>query len=228
MANKQNEEEARTSIDEVNDTLTNYGQKISDNPKFLVYSFVGVMAVVALVFIWYYAIRQPGINSANDALAQADIELITGNDSIALEKYKQVAAEHGYKAGDLAALNAAVLLYRDGKYEEALGYLKDYSASESIIGAGAKSLEGDCYVNLKKYPEALDCFKQAVKISDNNPAYTPTFMLKEATLLHEMKDYKAEADIYKQLLAQYPNYGRDMNIDFEKYMARANALAAAE
>lgn len=225
MANKHQEEETRTSLDEVNDTLTGYGQKISDNPKIIVYSFVGIAVVVALVLIWFYAIRQPGINAANEALGQADVELITGNDSIALAKYMQVADEHGYKAGDLASLNAAILLYKDKKYQEALGYLKNYSASESIIGAGAKSLEGDCYVNLKDYANAVECYKEAVKISNNNPHYTPAFLLKEATVLHEMKDYKAEAAIYEQLKNEYPQFGQEMNIDYEKYLVRANALS---
>ncbi len=223
--NKTNTEETRTSIDEVNDTLTGLGEKVQNNPRIIVYSCVAVAVVVAVILIWVYAVRQPGINAANEALGQADIELLMGNDSVALAKYQQVAADHGYKAGDLADLNAAILLYKDKKYEEALNHLKNYSSSESIIGAGAKSLEGDCYVNLKKYAEALDCFKQAVKISDNNPAYTPTFLLKEATVLREMKDYKAEAAIYEQIIKEYPSYGAEIGTDFQKYLERALASA---
>ncbi len=128
-------------------------------------------------------------------------------------------------AGDLAGLNAAILLYKDGKYQEAISYLSDYSANESIIGAGAKSLEGDCYVNLEDYSHALDCFKKAVSLSDDNPAYTPAFMLKEATVLHEMKDYNAEIKVYEEILKEYPNYGMQMGIDIEKYLERAKAMA---
>ncbi len=221
--NKKIKDETRTSIDDVNDTLTGLGEKVQKNSRIIVYATVGVAVVIALILIWVYAIRQPGINAANQALGQADIELLMGNDSVALAKYKQVAADHGYKAGNLAGLNAAILLYKDKKYEEALSYLKDFSSSESIIGAGAKSLEGDCYVNLKKYDEALGCFKQAVKISDNNPAYTPTFLLKEATLLREMKDYKAEAAVYQQIITDYPAYGAEIGVDLKKYLERALA-----
>ncbi|MDE6358244.1 MAG: tetratricopeptide repeat protein, partial [Duncaniella sp.] len=140
-----------------------------------------------------------------------------------LATYQQVAADHGYNAGDLANLNAAILLYKDKKYEEALAHLKDYSASESIIGAGAKSLEGDCYVNLKKYDEALSCYKEAVKISDENPAYTPAFLLKEATVLREMKKYKEEAAVYEEIINDYPNYGAEIGTDLKKYLERARA-----
>ncbi|MDE6765198.1 MAG: tetratricopeptide repeat protein [Duncaniella sp.] len=221
--NKLPQDETRTSVEEVNDTLTGLGEKVQNNPRFIVIGSIVIAVVIALILIWVYAIRQPGINAANEALGQADMELLMGKDSGALAKYQQVAADHGYKAGDLANLNAAILLYKDKKYEEALAHLKDYSASESIIGAGAKSLEGDCYVNLKKYDEALSCYKEAVKISDENPAYTPAFLLKEATVLREMKKYKEEAAVYEEIINDYPNYGAEIGTDLKKYLERARA-----
>lgn len=225
MANNKPSDETRTSIDEVNDTLTGIGEKVQSNPKVVVWSCIAVTAVVALILLYVYVIRQPAQNAANNAIGQADIELLMGNDSIALAKYQQVAADHGYSAGNLANLNAAILLYKKGDYEKALSYLKDYSSSESIIGASAKSLEGDCYVNLKQYPQAVDCYKQAVKISDNNPHYTPAFLLKEATVLREQKDFKAEAAIYEQILKDYPAYGAEIGVDIKKYLERAQDAA---
>ncbi|MDE5672634.1 MAG: hypothetical protein K2I02_04710, partial [Duncaniella sp.] len=119
MANNKPVEEPRTSIDEVNDTLTGIGEKVQSNPKVIVWGCIAVAAVVAVILIYVYAIRQPGQNAANNALGQADVELLMGNDSVALAKYQQVAADHGYDAGNLANLNAAILLYKEGKYEEA-------------------------------------------------------------------------------------------------------------
>lgn len=229
MSNNPNTpQENRNAVEEVNDTLTGIGEKMQRNSQYIMYATVAVAVVVIAVLVYIYAFRQPAIQSGNEALGQADMELILGNDSIALAKYEQVAANHGYKAGDLAALNAAALLYKQGKYEEALKHLKSYSTSESIIGAAACSLQGDCYVNLKNYDEALDCFKKAVKVSDNNPAYTPTFMLKQATVLHELKDYTAEAKVYEEIQKEYPRFGQSMGIDIKKYIERANALAAAK
>ena len=191
MANNKPQDETRTSIDEVNDTLTGIGEKVQNNPKVLIWSCIGVAVVVAAILIYVYAIRQPGQVSGNKALGQADIELLMGNDSIALAKYQQVADEHGYDAGNLANLNAAILLYKDKKYEEALGYLK-----------------------------------QAVKVSDNNPHYTPAFLMKEATVYREMKDYSAEAAIYEQIIKDYPTYGAEINVDLQKYLDRAKTAAA--
>lgn len=218
-------QETKNSIDEVNDTLTGIGEKVQSNPKVIVWSCVAICAIVAIILIYVYAIRQPAQRAAANALGQADMELLAGNDSIALEKYKQVSASHGYASGNIASLNAAILLYREGKYQDALTYLDKYSSTESIIGAAAKSLEGDCYVNLKKYPEAIDCYKQAVKLSDNNPHYTPAFLMKEATVLRELKDYKAEAAVYEQIVNDYPNYGAEIGVDIRKYLERAQDAA---
>ena len=227
MANNKPQETEHTSIDEVNDTLTGISEKVQNNPRVILWGSLIVAAIVAVILIYVYVVREPGKNAANNAVGQADIELLMGNDSVALAKYQQVAANEGYDGANLARLNAAILLYKDKKYEEAIKYLNDYSAGESIIGASSKSLEGDCYVNLKKYNEALDCFKQAVKISDNNPHYTPAFLLKEATVYRELKDYKNEAAVYELIDRDYPNYGAEVGIDLKKYLKRAQNAAQA-
>lgn len=224
MAKEQNEE-TRTSIDNLNDHLTGIEQKVQNNQKLIMWVSVGAAVVVALIFLWIYGIRQPAINSANEAISQADTQLMLGNDSIALNQYMQVADEHGYDAGNRAALNAAILLYKEKRYQDAINYLQRYDVKESVIGAASQSLEGDCYVNLKQYDKALDCFRTAVKTSDNNPAYTPYFLLKEATVLHEMKEYKQEAEVYSTILKDYPLYGDQNRIDIERYLKRAEALA---
>ena len=41
-----------------------------------------------------------------------------------------------------------------------------------------------------------------------------------------MGDYQAEADAYEKVKAQYPSYAASAQIDVDKYIARAKALAA--
>ncbi|MCF0218902.1 MAG: tetratricopeptide repeat protein [Muribaculaceae bacterium] len=224
---KDNKEGVRTSIDNLNDQLTGLEQRVQNNQKMILWVCIGIAAVVALVFGYIYLIHKPSVEAANNAIGQADIELFNGNDSIAAEKYMKVADEFGHDAGNRAALSAAILLYQQKRYEDAINYLRKYSANEEIIGASALSLEGDCYVNLKKYDEALKAFKNAAKASDNNPHYTPFFLMKEATVQRELKNYKAEAELYAQILKDYPTYGNENRLDIEKYLRRAE-LSAGE
>lgn len=223
MAN--NNEETRTTIDNLNDQLTGIEQKVQNNQKIIAWICIAVAAVVCIVLLYIYAIHKPGAEAAQNAIGQADITLSEGNDSLALVQYKQVAADYGHEGGNRAKLNAAILLYKQGQWQEAINYLNDYKASESLIGASSQALKGDCYVNLKNYEEALDCYEKAVEISDENPAYTPYFLMKEATVYRELKDYKKEAATYQEIVDEYPDYGSSINVDMQKYLDRAKAEA---
>lgn len=222
---KEKPEETRTSIDNINDTLTSVEQKVQKNQKLIMWLSLGAAAIVALIFIYIYGVRRTAINAGDDAIGQADAQLMQGNDSIALAQYMQVADEHGYDAGNRARLNAAILLYKDKKYKEALDYLADYDVKDEVIGAAAQSLEGDCNVNLKNYDAALSCFDAAIKTSNDNPAYTPYFMMKKATVLEALKKYSEAAAVYGDIMAKYPLYGDQNRLDIEKYKLRAEQLA---
>ncbi|MCM1028343.1 MAG: hypothetical protein NC342_04210 [Pseudoflavonifractor sp.] len=205
--------------------------------KTLMWIMIAASAVIICVIIYIFAIREPGKKAANDAVAQADMSLSLGQDSLALAQYQQVADNYGYDAGNRAALSAAIILYRqaqadttsrDAKLNEAIKYLKQYDTKESIIGASSRSLMGDCYVNLGNLIEGRKCFEEAAKLSDNNPAYTPFFMMKEATVCRELGEYSEEAAIYQKIIDLYPDYGQTFGVDLEKYLARAKAQAEAK
>ncbi len=219
------EEETRTAVQDINDSLTGIGEKVQKNSKLVTIVVVTVVAIVALVLLYFYAIRKPAVDSANNAIGQADLQLMLAQDSTALEQYQAVAGDYGYDAGNRANLNAAILLFKNGKYQEAINYLDDFKASESVIGAAAASLEGDCYVNLKNYDEAIKYFKKAADISDKNPLYTPVFLMKQANVYREQKNFPAEVEVYQEIVDEYPTYGDAMGIDMEKYLERAKLSA---
>ena len=120
---------------------------------------------------------------------------------------------------------AAIGLYNDGKYDEAIKYLKDYSAGDAIIGPAALSLLGDCYVNTDKLDDAIAAYKKAISKSGDNEYYTPLFMVKLAHIYHEQKKYADEADIYQQIVDKYPAYLQNSYFNIEKDLERAKQLA---
>lgn len=226
MSNKKNnQQEEVNAIDELNDSLSTATEKVQSNQKIIVWATVIVAAVVLIVLGYIYLIHEPGKNKANDAIGDADIQLALGNDSIALVKYLDVADNFSGDARSRAALQAAGMLYSKGDYQGALNALDKFSAEDDIIGAAAASLEGDCYVNLDNLDKAISSFKDAVSISDENPMYTPFFMMKLARVYREQKNYKAEADVYKEILDEYPAYAAAYRVDIEKLYKRAKIQA---
>ena len=142
-----------------------------------------------------------------------------------MAQYMDLADNGSYEAANRAALQSAILLYKDGKYEEALKYAEKYSDKDEIIGAGAKSLKGDCLVNLDRLDEAVKAFNEAVSVSNNNPAYTPFFLMKLARVYAAQGNHEKEAEAYGKIVEDYPLYGQSHNIDVQKLLDRANLQA---
>ena len=220
MANNKNTApETQNAIDNLNDNLTDLSVKVQNNKKGLIAGLVVIILVVAGILL-FNSFSSKNAEKANVAVGKADVSLFSGNDSLALAQYKQ-AAELGHDAGNRASLNAAIMLYNDKQYNEAIKYIDKYSPKEALVGSAALSLKGDCYVNTDNLPEAVKAFKAAIKQSDNNPYYTPYFMLKLARVYRAQQDYAAEAKIYEEIQNKYPQYAAANGINIDKYLERA-------
>ena len=224
MAKKQ-DQGARTTLEEVNESLSTAAQRIEDNKKYINWALIAIAVLVLLAVGYIYGIRNPNLQKAKDQVGQADLELMQGNEDQALKDYEKVAAEFSNKPAERAHLNAAILLYQKGEYEKAAKHLEDFSPNGNLIGPASQSLLGDCYVNLKKLDKALAAYDKAISLAGDNEAYAPAFMIKKATILHEQKKYAEEAAIYQNIKDNFLPYTQQTGFDVDKYIERANALA---
>ena len=224
MAN--NKKDVHTSIDELNETLTSVEQHVENNKKIIIWSLAGIVAVAAVILLYYYGIYAPNKKASSDAISKADIELAMGNDSTALAQYMQVADEFSGAQADRAALQSAIILYQKGKFEEAVKYLDDASFDENLVAPAAASLKGDCYVNLNNLDKAISCYDKAIKSSNDNALYTPLFMLKKATVLNEQSKIADALTIYEAIQSKYPTFTRAYDVNIDGLIARAKAQLA--
>ena len=224
MAKKQ-DQGARTTLEEVNESLSTTAQRIEDNKKYINWALIAIAVIVLLAVGYIYGIRNPNLQKAKDQIGKADLELMQGNQDEALKKYEQVASEFSNKPAERAHLNAAILLYQKGEYEKAIKHLESFEPSDKLVAPASKSLLGDCYVNLKKYDQAIAAYDKAITLAGENEVYAPAFMIKKATILHEQKKYADEAAIYQTIKDKYPTFGQQTGFAIDKYLERANALA---
>jgi len=224
MAKKENQS-ARTTLEEVNESLSTAAQRIEDNKKYINWALIVVAVLVLLAVGYIYGIRNPQLQKAKDEIGKADMAWVQGQTDEALKDYEKVAADYSNKPAERAHLNAAILLYEKGEYEKAAKHLEDFTPAGNLIGPASMSLLGDCYVNLKKYDKAMSAYDKAINMASDNEAYVPAFMIKKATLLHEQKKYAEEAAIYQKISDDYPMYAQQTGFAVEKYLQRANALA---
>lgn len=192
--------------------------------KWLMWCTIVVAVIVIAVIVYVMFVRQPAIQKGNDAIGEADrIALFESNDSIALAAYQDVADNYGYEAGNRAKLQSAIILYRQGKYEEALKYLNSYKAKDSVIGATALALKGDCQVNLDRYDDALKSYNKAISRADNNPRLVPFLLGKKAVVLMEQKKYGDAAKVYGEIESKYPEFARTINAKSRKLQCESLA-----
>lgn len=187
------------------------------NKKLLIWTGIALLVVLILAGGTYYW-HHSGSEKALEAIGQADLEQ---NDSIRAAMYQKIADDGSFKANERAKLMTAIQFYNDGKYEEALKYVKQADVDSPVIQAGAYSLEGDCYANLKKYDEALKAFNKALGEADDNPQLVPFILVKMANIYRAQKDYVKEYEVYNTLRTDYPGFMYDV----EKYYERAKEAA---
>lgn len=237
MAKKENQE-TRTKIDDLNDSLTKAEMKVQDNKKLIMWVCLIVAAVVICVLAYIYLFLHPAQNKANTAYGLASDKAANyqaqqgGLDSAAnaaelagVMKAFEDAAKLGHDGGNNSTVMAAVYAYKSGDYNKALELLKDYDRNDEIIATTSKALEGDCYVNLDKMDEAVKAYQEALKISNGNPTLAPYCILKEATVQRHLGNYAAEADLYKKIIETYPEYAQVTGENYEAYYERAKLQA---
>lgn len=224
MAKESKTQETRTSIDELNESLSGLEQRVEQNKKSVIWYAVALLVVIGLGLGYYYG-KKSAKEDAGEMIGKADIELMQGNDSVALAQYQSVAAEYSNGVANRANLNAAILLYQKGKYEEALKAVENYDVEEELVGAASQSLKGDCLVNLKKYDEAVAAYDEAISVANGNELYAPVFMMKKATVLSAQQKYSEAAAIYQNIKDNYSKYVNAYRVNIDKYIDRSNYLA---
>ncbi len=192
--------------------------------KIMMWATIAVAIVVIGVLLYIFAYKQPAVAKGNEAIGDADrIALFEGNDSTALAAYEAVAANHGFDAGNRAALESAIILYRQGEYQKALDYVEKYSATDNVVGPLAYGLKGDCLVNLDKYADAVKAFNKAISASDNNPQLVPYFLQKKAVVLCAEGNFAEAAKAYKEIEEKYPFYAQRAGIEGRRIQAEAQS-----
>lgn len=107
------------------------------------------------------------------------------------------------KGGNLAEFYSGVGLLKQGKYDEAIDHLKDFSSSDLLVQARAYALIGDAYVEKKSYSEAADYYQKAADYKPNK-FFTPGYLLKLAIAREQAKENDKAIDVYKDIIDKYP------------------------
>jgi tetratricopeptide (TPR) repeat protein len=193
--------------------------------KPLMYGITAVVLIIAVVLGYKYLVQEPNEKKATEAMFQAEqyyrmdsVKLALNGDNINAGFAKIISKYGSTKAGNLAKFYAGSCYLKLGDFNNAVKYLKDFSASASQVQARAYGLLGDAYSELNKKEDAIDQYKKAGTLSDKDDVMSPEYLFRAGYLYESMGKTKEAIEMYQMVKDKYP--GSQRGVDIDKYLGR--------
>ncbi|AWV99725.1 tetratricopeptide repeat protein [Arcticibacterium luteifluviistationis] len=116
----------------------------------------------------------------------------------------EVAEKYGSTAaGNLAKYYVGVAYMKQGKFDDAITYLKDFSSSDLIVQGKTYALIGDAYMEKENAEEAISFYQKAADYNPNKEM-TPNYLMKLATAFETSGNTSGAMEAYSELIEKYP------------------------
>ena len=204
-----------------NNTTEKKGSFFQDNQK-SVFFILGGIIVLILLYIGYQKLYlAPRAEKASDAIYKAEeYALIDSLQNKAIEGdgnfmgFKEIADEYSNTpSANIANAYLGSLYLKQGKFQEAIEYLKKYSETGSIIlDPLVIGLTGDAYSESHDYKNAADYYKKAADKSQNSYT-TPLFLKKLGLVYEQLNEYQDAEKAYSRIKTDFPESAEASTID---------------
>ena len=110
----------------------------------------------------------------------------------------------GTAAGNLANYYAGMAYLNTKKYQEAIDYLDEFESEDEALAPLAKGAIGDAYAQTNEKSNALDYYKKAANLRQNEFT-TPTYLFKAGVTALDMGDASEALELLNKIKDNYPN-----------------------
>lgn len=223
-----NQQKKEDGFEQLEDVLSSSEQFIEKNQKMIVYVITGVLVVVGAYFGYNKFVAEPHALEAENQIFGAQNYFEKDSFNLALEGdgnilgFLEIIDKYGSTpSGNLACYYAGLSYLNTGDNENAIRYLKKFSADDLLTGNMAIANIGDAYMQMGDYRKAAEYYRKAAA-SKANDFSTPVFLMKNGRALEKACDYKNAIKSYEQIEKDFPNSPEAR--DIEKYIERAELL----
>jgi TolA-binding protein len=108
----------------------------------------------------------------------------------------------GTQAGNLANYYLGDIYLRQGKYDQAIQALENFSSDDILVQARAYCLEGDAYIEKADYLQAEYYYLKAANHKPNR-FFTPAYLIKLGQVYELHKNPKAAIETYDRIIKEY-------------------------
>ena len=209
--------------------LTNIEQYIEHHSKKLGMIAGGIALVIAGFFGYRYWVGSQEEEAQSQIFAavyyyEADSLKKALNGDGNNPGFLSISDDYGMtKAGRLAHFYAGSIYLKQGKFQDAIDNLKEFSSDDILIGPRANCLLGDAYVELNDLENGLQYYKKAA-LHAPNKFFSPKYLMKAGLVQELKKDYSDAIGTYDQVIQKY--YDSQEAVDAKKFKARLEQMQA--
>jgi len=227
MAKKTNPSSER-DMSNVGEILSKSEQFIDQYQKQIIIGISAIILIVVAVLGVKHLYLAPKEREAEIAiykgeryLANGQWDLALNGDSLDYIGFEAIISDYNFtKTAKLANVYAGICYYNTGELEKAISYLKKFSVDDNMVSPVITGLIGDCYVDMGKVKEGIDCFMKAAKANDG--MITPVFLKKAGVASESLGNYKKALEVYTAIKDKYPS-SQEAH-DIQKHIIRVETL----
>jgi tetratricopeptide (TPR) repeat protein len=223
MAKKDHKNDLLENPEVLAEKLGNAENWLESNAKLVIGIGVAISLAVAGYFVFNYY-RDDQNEQAQKEMFQAVYYFEADSLKQALEGngndlgFLKIIDEYGItKAANLAHYYVGAIYLKQGKYEEAIEHLKDFSSNDLLVQPRAYSLIGDAYMELKKYDDAVKYYNKASDYKPNK-YFTPVYLMKAALAYEKLNQNDKAKEAYNEIITKFWESPEYQNA--RKYKAR--------
>jgi tetratricopeptide (TPR) repeat protein len=124
------------------------------------------------------------------------------------------------KSANLAKYYAGIIYLKQGKYEDAITYLKKFDGNDEFVGPMATGGIGDAYMELNQKEKALEYYLKASS-QQKNDLTTPLYLMRAAFVYEDQGKLDKAIELYEKIQKEHVKSTEARDID--KYIEQAKA-----
>jgi tetratricopeptide (TPR) repeat protein len=124
------------------------------------------------------------------------------------------------KSANLANYYIGIIYLKQGKFEDAITYLKKFDSDDEFVGPMATGGIGDAYMELGDKDKAVENYLKASK-QQQNDLTTPLYLMRAAFVYEELGKFDKAVELYEKIQKEHMKSTEARDID--KYIEEAKA-----
>lgn len=208
MAKKEENTSVIENQEALQEKVMGFESWIEKNPK-IIFGIVGVLFLAVAGYFGFNFYKKSQDAEAQKQMFQAvyyfeadSLKLALNGDGNNLGFIDIINDYKFSEAANLAHFYAGACYLKEGNYDAAILYLKDYSSNDLLVQPRAYSLIGDAYMELQKYEDAVGYYNKASDYKPNK-FYTPTYLMKAAVAYEKLNQNDKAKEAYERIISEF-------------------------